>query len=139
MAARTPLTTRQIRNPNVATVAAVKAKLTEHDAALDAVCDNVGNEHVSAAGAIDPTCYLTTLAIDATKAYTLAVGTKIGQKKVIRCTAATNTPAGSVAGLFVNGATAATSLAFNAAEDTVILVWNGTKWAIALNISVVVS
>lgn len=137
--ARTSLTTHQLRDPNPATIAALKAKLTEHDVALDAVCDDVGSEHVSASGVISPSIFLTTLAIDATKAYTLAAGTKIGQSKAIRCVTATNTPAGTVAGLFLSGATAGTSLAFNAAEDTVHLVWNGTKWAIALNVSVVLT
>lgn len=136
MAARTKLTAREIRAQNQATIATMKAKIDEHDVALDAVCDNTGAEDISAAGAVDPAVYLTTLTIANTVAYTLAAGTKIGQRKCIRVKAVSGSPAGTVSGTFVNGATAATSLAFNAAEDTVQLVWNGSAWAIALAISV---
>lgn len=139
MAARTKITTRQIRNPSPGTIAAVKAKFDEHDNALDAVCDNAGNEHISAAGALAPGVFLTTLAISGTMAFTLAAGTKIGQRKMIRCTTAASTPAGTITGTFVNGVTAATALAFNAAEDTASLVWNGTAWAISLAISVTIT
>lgn len=136
MAARTNLTAREVRAQNQATIATMKAKIDEHDLALDAVCDSVGNEDISAAGAVSLLCFLTTLTIANTVAYTLAAGTKVGQRKMIRVKAVSGSPAGTVTGTFVNGATAATSLAFNAAEDTVMLVWNGTAWAIALAISV---
>jgi hypothetical protein len=139
MAARTKITIHQLRDPNPATLAAVKAKLDEHDNALDAVCDNTGSEHVTAAGVVAADVFLTTLAVDGTMAFTLAAGTKIGQRKLIRCKSAANTPAGTVTGTFVNGATAATGLLFNAAEDTAELVWNGTAWALGLVISVGVS
>lgn len=136
MAARTNLTTREVKSSNQATVAALKTKIDEHDAALDAVADTVGNEDISAAGAVSLLCFLTTLTIANTVAYTLASGTKVGQRKMIRVKAVSGSPAGTVSGTFVNGATAATSIAFNAAEDTVMLVWNGTAWAVALAISV---
>ncbi len=141
MAARTKITTHQLRDPNPATIAAVKAKLDEHDNALDAIGGTAGSELVSAAGALDPTVALTFLSVDGTKAYTIAAGTKDGQRKTIRCTSATNTPAGTVTGVFQNGAAAATGLAFNAVEDTVHLIWNATlsKWAISLAISVTIS
>lgn len=134
--ARTSVTARELRNRNPATRATVLAKLAESDAALDAVCDSTGNEHVTAAGALSVTCFLTTLAISGTMAFTLAAGTKTGQHKAIRCITAASTPAGTVTGAFVNGVTAATSIAMNAAEDTVHLVWNGSAWAISLAISV---
>lgn len=134
--ARTNVTSRQVKFPNQATVAAHVAKLAEHDAALDAVCDTVGNEDLTSAGAINPLVFLTTLTIANTVAWTLAAGVKIGQRKMIRVKAVSGTPVGSVGGAFVNGATAATSIALNAAEDTVMLVWNGTAWAVCLAISV---
>jgi hypothetical protein len=135
MAARTNATKKQLR-PTSSNRDAIKTKLAEHDAALDALTGATQNEHVSASGAIDPAVALTTLAIDGTKAYTLAAGTKAGQRKRIRCTAATNTPAGTVTATLLNGNTAATSFLMNAAEDTVDLVWNGSAWCIGLAISV---
>jgi hypothetical protein len=140
--ARTNATRRQVRNPNTATITAIKAKLDEHDAALDAVAGSVAadiNEHISAAGALAPGVQLTTLAIDNTKAYTLAAGTKVGQRKTIRCTAATNTPAGSIAATYLNGATPATSVAMNAAEDSLAVVWNGSAWCIVSAVSLVIT
>ncbi len=134
--ARTNMTSREIKNLNQATAATHVAKLLEHDAALDAVCDTTGAEDISAAGAVNPAVYLTTLTIANTVAYTLAAGTKTGQRKCVRVKAVSGSPAGTLTGTFLNGATAATSLAFNAAEDTVQLVWNGAAWCIALAISV---
>lgn len=134
--ARTALTSREVKADNQATRALLQAKLAEHDASLDAVDDQVGNEDLTSAGAINPAIHLTTLTIANTVAWTLAAGTKIGQRKMIRVKAVSGSPVGSVAGTFVNGATAATSIALNAAEDTVGLVWNGTAWAVSLAISV---
>lgn len=140
MAARTNATKKQLK-PTSANRDAIKTKLAEHDAALDALTGTAGSELVSSAGAIDPAVALTFLSVDGTKAYTLAAGTVSGQRKMIRCTSATNTPAGTVTGAFQNGAAAATGLAFNAAEDTVHLVWNSalSKWSIALAISVTIT
>ena len=134
--ARTPLTHREAEADNHATEELVKVKLAEHDAALDAVCDTTGNEDVTAAGALNPAIFLSTITIANTVAFTIAAGTKIGQRKMVRVKAVSGSPAGTVTGAFINGAAAATSIAFNAAEDTVELVWNGTAWAIALAISV---
>lgn len=140
MAARTNLTEREVRNHlNQGGRSSLRAKLNEHDAGLDAVTGTAGSELVAANGALDPTIALTFLSIDGTKAYTLAAGTKVGQRKMIRCTAAINTPAGTVSGTFLNGAAAATSLAFNAVDDVAQLVWNGTAWAISLVISVTIT
>lgn len=55
-----------------------------------------GVDAVSAAGALDLTKMVTELTVSATKAYTLAAPTVAGQKKVIRCVAATSTPLGTV-------------------------------------------
>lgn len=140
MAVRTPATKKQLK-PTSSNRTAVAAKLAEHDAALDALTGTAASEVVSAAGAISPTVAVTFLSVDGTKAYTLAAGTVSGQRKSIRCTAAINTPAGTVSGAFQNGAAAATALAFNAAEDTVHLVWDSVlaKWAIALAVSVTIT
>lgn len=55
-----------------------------------------GIDAVSAAGACDLTKLVTELSVDATKAYTLAAPTVAGQRKIVRCVAATNTPAGTL-------------------------------------------
>jgi hypothetical protein len=51
---------------------------------------------VSASGACSLTRVLTELSVDGTKAYTIAAPTRTGQRKVIRCVAATNTPLGTL-------------------------------------------
>lgn len=53
-------------------------------------------ESISAAGAITLNAYCTELTVSATKAYTLAAPTYIGQRKRIVCVAATSTPLGTV-------------------------------------------
>lgn len=53
-------------------------------------------EAVSAAGALSLNAYVTELTVSGTKAYTLAAPTFAGQRKLIRCVAATSSPAGTV-------------------------------------------
>lgn len=55
-----------------------------------------GIDAVSAAGACDLTKVITELTISGTKAYTLAAPTVAGQRKLVRCVAATSTPAGTL-------------------------------------------
>lgn len=55
-----------------------------------------GIDAVSAAGALDPTKYVTELSVSATKAYTLAAPTQVGQRKRVVCVAATSTPLGTL-------------------------------------------
>lgn len=68
------------------TVDALLADLNAHEE-VDAV---------SAAGACSLVIKTTELSVDGTKAYTLAAPTRTGQRKVIRCVAATNTPLGTL-------------------------------------------
>ena len=83
----------------------------------------------SASGAIAVTSYLTFVTVDGTKAYTIAAGTAVGQLKKIMCTAAINTPAGTLT--ITDPVSAATdSVLFSAAGDTLDLVWNGSAWRI---------
>lgn len=111
----------------------IKTKLDEHDAALDALGDGA-TEQISVAGAI-ATLGHTDIALSGTKAYTLAVGTKAGQRKTVRCFSAASTPAGTLAGAFLNNGVAATSIAFSAVTFFLNLVWNGTAWVIVYNVS----
>lgn len=83
----------------------------------------------SASGAISVASYLTFITIDGTKAYSIAAGTAVGQLKKIMCTAAINTPAGTLTITNpVDGNT--NSVAFSALGDTLDLMWNGSAWRI---------
>lgn len=70
------------------------------------------------------TTYIT---VDGTKAYTLADGLYLGQLKFFRCTAAINTPDGT---LTPANATGFTSLDFDAAEEAYGLRWDGAGWEV---------
>lgn len=138
--ARSHLTALQVRIPTkAANRDAIVAKLTDIDTALDAVMgDGVATpvETVSGAGAISIVKPFTLLSVTGTVAYTLANGTKKGQRKTIRCTVAASSPLGTVTPVSLSGGT---SLLFNAVEDFIELVWNGTAWCIVKNNSVTVN
>jgi hypothetical protein len=87
-------------------------------------------------GAISVAKKTSNISIDGTKAYTLANGTTVGQLKVLVCTVAANTPAGTVTPATMLGGTA---LAFNAVGDTATLEWNGGAWCVLATNSVTVS
>ncbi|MBP9862674.1 MAG: hypothetical protein KBD62_32270 [Kofleriaceae bacterium] len=123
-----------------ATFALVKAKINEHDGALDYIGAPTGasgaasSEAISAAGALTPAVPLTELTVSGTKAYTLAAPTSlpVGFRKRIRCVSAASTPAGTLtitdpdatAG-FVCSAT----FFFDAVGQEIELeVTSGTKW-----------
>lgn len=93
-------------------------------------------EVVSADGAVSVVKEHTNLSIDGTKAYTLAAGAKIGQRKVIACTSATNTPAGTITGTFVAAGVAKTTAAFDATTDFLMLSWTGAAWNVEYNVGV---
>jgi hypothetical protein len=83
----------------------------------------------SASGAISVATYFTNITIDGTKAYTIAAGTAVGQLKKIMCSAAINTPAGTLT--IANPVSASTDVVlFSAAGDTLDLVWTGAAWRI---------
>lgn len=106
-------------------------------AALKADLLNQGNiDAVSSSGACSLVRVVTELSVDGTKAYTLAAPTYTGQKKVIRCVEATNTPAGT---LTVTGPDTTTGFALASTfffdnvgqqielEATSGLLWRATK------------
>lgn len=70
---------------------------------------------------------ITLWAIDGSDTLTLAAGTFRGQQKLIVCTAAANTPAGTITPTGLRGAT---NVTFNAVGDTVLLEWDGANWNI---------
>lgn len=85
---------------------------------------DVAQEVVSAPGAIGLEAKTTLLEVDGTDAFTLADGTA-GQVKVIVCTVAANTPAGTLTPAnFGNG----TSILFNAVGETVTLEFRSGNW-----------
>jgi len=72
---------------------------------------------------------MTFITVDGTKAYSIAAGTAVGQLKKIMCSAAINTPQGTLT--ITNPVSAATdSVLFSAAGDTLDLMWNGSAWRI---------
>lgn len=87
---------------------------------------------VSAAGACSLTREVTELSVDGTKAYTLAAPTRPNLRKVIRCVAATNTPAGTLTVTSpdtVTGFVCAASFFFDAVGQEITLVATaGLKW-----------
>ena len=82
-------------------------------------------EDVTAPGALDPHIGLTRLAVDGTDAFTMADGTRIGQRKRILCVAAANTPVGTLTPSNLQGFS---TILFNAVGESVDLEWNGTAW-----------
>lgn len=83
----------------------------------------------TASGAISVANYFTNITVDATKAYTLAAGTAAGQRKMILCSAATNTPAGTLT--IANPIDASTDvISISAVGDVVELMWTGSAWRI---------
>ncbi len=89
---------------------------------------NAASDTVSS-GAISVATYFTNITVDGTKAYTLANGTAAGQLKKILCSAATNTPAGTLT--IASPISAALDvIAISAVGDVVELVWTGAAWRI---------
>jgi hypothetical protein len=85
---------------------------------------------------IDPAFVLSNILVDGTTTFGLKDGTQIGQRIVIKCTRAAYTPAGTVLPIsFADG----TTLAFNAVQDQVELLWDGTNWNVLSATSVTVS
>jgi hypothetical protein len=131
--ARTSLTGRQCRLPNK-----LVDKLTEHDVSLDAIMGDgvlAVSEVVAANGAISVVTPVTELNLSGTKTYTLAAGTKHGQKKRIYVSTAASTPNLTITGNFYLQGAQKTSIAHSsaAALDGVDLIWDSTvaAWQIA--------
>jgi hypothetical protein len=119
---------------------AVRA-LLEH-AARDGDALALAGPTVSAAGAIDPDQLITYLSVDATKAYTLANGTFVGQIVLVLVIAGTNTPVGSITPATTapaSGATYTSIGALGAVGDFIMFIWNGTGWLRGLNAGITVT
>lgn len=90
---------------------------------------NAGVEAISAAGAVSQLTRVTTLTVDATKAYTLADGVYEGQRKTVTVIAGTNTPVGTVTPATPAGHANVTAL--GAIGDTVTWEWHfATGWLV---------
>jgi hypothetical protein len=83
-------------------------------------------ESISTAGAISVATDVTLLTIAGTVVYTLANGTKIGQRKIITCISATATPVGSIVVATPRGF--ATLTAIGAIGPVCVLRWTATGW-----------
>lgn len=86
-----------------------------------------GSETITAPGALEPAWTTSFLSIDGTDAFTLADGIRIGQRKTVECTAATNTPVGT---LTLNDAYTgeATAIVFKEVGQKISLEWTGAGW-----------
>lgn len=123
-----------------ATFAALKAKINEHDGALDYLGAPTGasgaasSEAISAAGALTPAVPLTELTVSGTKAYTLAAPTSlpVGFRKRIRCVSAASTPAGTLTITSPDdtaGFVCSATFFFDAVgQELELEVTSGTKW-----------
>jgi len=85
------------------------------------------DEQIANSGALSVTKRTTILAVSGTKAYTLADGTYVGQRKTIFCRSAASTPVGVVTPAHPNNFS---TITFGSANAFVDLEWNGTGWDI---------
>jgi hypothetical protein len=104
--------------------------ITELENVLNEQEHNQRTEVVAAPGALDPDVRYTDLQVDGTDAFTLADGTFIGAIKEIWCSAATTTPAGTLTPDNLSGLT---TIDFDAVDEYVKLIWDGTNWVVAVN------
>lgn len=88
----------------------------------------LGSEAVSAAGAVDPDVYLTELTVSGTKAYTLADGTYVGQRKAIECVSAASTPLGTVTIASMSGSRDDVAYVFSTAGARLEIEWTSGGW-----------
>lgn len=92
---------------------------------------------VSAAGAISPNTDVTELTVAGTMAFTLAAGTRIGQRKVVVTIAASATPVASLTSASSHGWT--TISALGALGRVVELVWTASGWDLCGGLGVTVA
>lgn len=82
-------------------------------------------DQITASGAISLLTRSTRVSVTGTTAYTLANGLFLGQQKWVRCTVAASTPHGVITPANGNGFT---SVELNVVGQSVLFIWNGTKW-----------
>ena len=106
--------------------AAVTAAIMAAAGPGSAVGGVVPVEQISANGALSTTIETSILAVSGTMAFTLAVGTRVGQTKRVYCKSAAATPSGvvTVTGLSDSHNT----ITFSAVGQFVLLKFDGTKW-----------
>lgn len=121
----------------IASVTSTTVVVTTQAPAADETIGAVGTRRIlGSSQVIDPTFVLTNILVDGTTTFGLRDGTQVGQRTVIKCTRAAYTPAGTVLPIsFADG----TTLAFNAVQDQVELLWDGTNWNVLSATSVTVS
>ena len=88
-----------------------------------------GAESITAAGALDPVWPTSYVGPSGTVAYTLAAGTRLGQRKTIKCNAAAATPLGTVT-LADAWSTEPTAWVFTTIGQMLELEWTSTGWKI---------
>lgn len=86
-----------------------------------------GTPEVVTSGALSVTRQKTNLSVTGTQAYTLAVGTVLGQRKEIECTVAASTPLGTLTLADAFGSEPLTHV-FTAVGQKLVLEWTATGW-----------
>lgn len=86
-----------------------------------------GVETVSAAGALEPRWHTSYLSVTNTVAYTLAAGTRLGQRKRIECSAVSGTPLGTVTVADMAGSEP-TAWVFTTVGQSLDLEWQSGGW-----------
>lgn len=99
----------------------------------DSVRQNGGTETVTS-GAMSIHTERTVASVTGTVAFTLAAGTRPGQRKFIQCTTAASTPHGTLTPAAVVGYA---TLEFNLTTHFAILEWTGAAWAIVATNAVI--
>jgi hypothetical protein len=92
---------------------------------------------VSAAGAVSPNTDITELSITGTMAFTLAAGTRLGQRKVVVTVAAASTPVGTLTSASSHGWT--TISALGALGRAIEFEWTANGWDICGGLGVTVA
>ena len=99
---------------------------------MDAGSVDQSFEVLSADAALSVEARYTELQVTGTDAYTLADGTYIGQIKEIWCSVAATTPVGVVTPASFGGGL--TDITFDAVDEYVKLLWDGSNWIVVQNI-----
>lgn len=97
--------------------------------AVGATAQAADYEAISSSGALNPDIPTTLLTVSGTKAYTLAAGTTVGQKKYIECVSAASTPLGTVTLADADGSEPLTHV-FTAVGQRLELEWRTGGWKV---------
>lgn len=101
----------------------------------------MGTETVANAGTANPLCLVHSVAVTNTVDFIQGDGLIAGQRSIWVAASNSGTPVGTVSGLFYTTAMAATGtdVNFNAASDSAVLSWVGSRWYAETLVSATIS